>query len=402
MTPAARVFDPFPIPHQGLAPTHELQWDRVAQTLVRQVLQLGRHERVILSADPYFGGAPLDAVRQEIQRARAIELATILHWTPALAHMRAPHGRYADAGDDAAETAAMKKLFDAADVFILLMNDRRGERTLATSQSDLVVDGWKQGRSVHLHWFHDPAIRDPAHAVNLALDRVNQAAVIDVDYPKLKADMSRIAQRMAGATVRIRDQAGTDLRFRAGQRFHVNHGDGSREHAALMDSGRDREEEIAAGSLRTIPEAGSASGVVVFPAAPDGESPALGRGMDCRRFAQAGLRFNFREGRVVAVETDGDQTALDQLWAGETGDRDQLGELVLGCNPLLTPVAGSTFLPHYGFGAGVVRLILGDNQLSGGRYRSSFHRWLMWGDASVEVDGALLVDRGCLLDPFKL
>ena len=245
-------------------------------------------------------------------------------------------------------------------------------------------------------------MRDPAHAVNLALDRVNQAAVIDVDYPKLTAAMQRIAARMSGAEVRIRDQAGTDLRFRLGTRFHVNHGDASREHAAGMDSGRDREEENPAGSLRTIPLSSSTEGVLVFPLAKDGESPALGRGMDCRPFAQAGLRFVFRDGRIVAIETDGDQQELDRLWAAETGDCDQLGELVLGCNPLLTPVAGSTFLPHYGFGAGVVRLILGDNQLSGGSYRASFHRWLMWGDASIEVNGATLVDRGRLQDPFKL
>lgn len=393
----SRVYDPFPIPdHQGLVPTQVMQWERIAQTVVRQVLQLARHERVILSADPYFGGAALDAVRQEIQRARAIELATILHWTPALAAARAPHGRYADAEDDAAETAAMRGLFAAADVFILLMNDRRGKRTLATSQSDLVVDGWKNGRSVHLHWFHDPAIPDPAHPVNLALDLMNQAAVIDIDYAQLKADMTGLARRMSGATIRITDQAGTDLSFRAGTRFHVNHGDASREHAAGMDSGRDREEELPAGSLRTIPEPGSASGVLVFPAAKDGESPALGRGMDCRPFAQAGLRLVFREGRVVAFETDGDQGALDRLWAAETGDRDQLGELVLGCNPLLVPVPGSTFHPHYGFGAGVVRLILGDNLLSGGRYRSSFHRWVMWGDASLEINGKVAVDGGRL------
>ncbi len=393
----SRVYDPFPIPdHQGLVPTQVMQWERIAQTVVRQILQLARHERVILSADPYFGGAALNAMRQEIQRARAIELATILHWTPALAAARAPHGRYADAEDDAAETAAMRGLFAAADVFILLMNDRRGKRTLATSQSDLVVDGWKSGRSVHLHWFHDPAIPDPAHPVNLALDRMNQAAVIDIDYAQLKADMTGLARRMSGATIRITDQAGTDLRFRAGTRFHVNHGDASREHAAGMDSGRDREEELPAGSLRTIPEPGSASGVLVFPAAKDGESPALGRGLDCRPFAQAGLRLVFREGRVVALETDGDQRALDRLWAAETGDRDQLGELVLGCNPLLVPVPGSTFHPHYGFGAGVVRLILGDNLLSGGRYRSSFHRWVMWGDASLEINGAVAVDAGRL------
>ena len=52
-----RVYDPFPIPdHQGLQPTGTIAWERIAQTMVRQVLKRGRYERVIVSADPYFGG----------------------------------------------------------------------------------------------------------------------------------------------------------------------------------------------------------------------------------------------------------------------------------------------------------------------------------------------------------
>lgn len=395
-----RVFDPFPIPgHQGLPPTHTLDWDAIARKLVRDSLKLARNERVILSADPYFGGAALDAVRCEVQRARGIELATILHWTPEVAKLRAANGRKPDPEDDAAETQAMRELFAVADVFILMMNDRRGRRTLATSQSDQVVDGWKKGRSVHLHWFHDPAITDPAHPVNLALDRMNQEAVVDLDYPKLAAHMAGLAAAMRGCTLRLTDTNSTDLRFTAGTHFHQNTGDASRERMATMVSGRDREEEIPAGSLRTIPHPDSAEGVLVFPATRDGESPALGRGMDCAPFARDGLRFEFRAGRIVRVTTGGDQKLLDELWAKETGDKDRLGELVLGCNPLLRPVPGSGFHPHYGFGAGVVRLILGDNTLSGGDYRSSFHRWLMWGDATLEADGVPLVAGGELLRP---
>ena len=100
---------------------------------------------------------------------------------------------------------------------------------------------------------------------------------------------------------------------------------------------------------------------------------------------------------MVNIETGGDQRELDRLWALETGDRDRLGEIVLGCNPYLVPVAGSSFMPHYGFGAGVVRLILGDNRLSCGTYSSSFHRWLMWGDAGINVDGEAIVDCGRLI-----
>ena len=392
------IFDPFPNPqHQPGAPTGVVNWDAIATKLVGDVLRLERHERVIISADPYFGGAALDAIRVAIQSARAVELATILHWTERTSALRQRNGSARDPADEAAELAAMRQLFDCADVFILLMNDRRsGRRTVAGGQTDTVVDHWR-GRAVHLHWFHDPTIADPSHPVNRALDRVNERATLELDYAALKTTMAAMSTQLRDANVRLTAPNGTDLRFRLGPRAHENYGDGSREHLSRARSGRDREEEIPAGSWRTIPVAPSAEGVLVFPITPGGESPALARGMDARPSIAAGLRFHFRAGRVARVETGGDQSALDALWAAETGDKDALGELVIGCNPLLVPVPGSHFQPHYGFGAGVVRLIIGDNVLSGGDQRSSFHRWAMFADASISANGVAIVEHGRLV-----
>lgn len=396
--PAARkVFDPFPVAsHQGLVPTHEIDWDGIARTVVRRILQVGRGESVILSADPYFGGAALDAMRCELQRVRAIELATILHWTPAVARLRDAHGRSPDAEIDQRETAAMRRLFACADVFILLMNDRRGRRTVATSQSDAVVEGWQGGRSAHLHWFQDPSVPDPSDPVNLRHDRVNAAAIVDLDYGWVQRVMEQLVTRTRGKVLRLTDAAGTDLSFEVGVEFHCNYGDASRERMVKMTRGRDREEEVPVGSFRFIPQPGTARGRVVFPKRRNGEAPALGRGFDTGPFVDAGLAFEFRGGEVVSVQTAGDQAALERCWQAETGDKGQLGEIILGCNPLLQPVPGSGFLPHYGFGAGVTRLILGDNILSGGTYRSSFHRWLMWGDATLVAPDGVLVEGGRL------
>ena len=390
------VFDPFPLPeHQGLAPTHVIDWEAIAQTVVRRILAVQPAERVIISADPYYGGAALEAVRCEIQRARAIEMASILHWSPAVGGMRLASGRHPDSALDQAEADAMKQLFSCADVFILLMNDRRrAYRTVSTSQSDEVVHACKNVRSAHLHWFQDPRYPDPSHPVNLLHDRVNEKAIIDLDYEWMRRMMERMVQMLSGRELRLTDDAGTDLRFRATSSFHTNYGDASRERMARFSSGRDREEEVPVGSFRFIPEPDSAQGRVVFPSRTDGEAMALGRGFDTHPFTKAGLAFEFRDGKVTSVQTEGDQKALDQAWASESGDKDMLGEIIIGCNPLLTPVPGSSFLPHYGFGAGVVRLILGDNVLSGGHFRSSFHRWLTWSNATLEVEGIPLIERG--------
>jgi hypothetical protein len=389
-----RLTDPFPIPYQGLAPTHALDWPAMAKKIVRDVLKLEPHERVILSANPHCGGAMLEAVREEIQRARGIELATILHWTPGVAALRNGAGCKPDAEDAKREDAAMQKLFAAADVFIWLQNDwRTSWRGQAVGQSEYVLETWP-GRSVHFHWFHDPRNPDPDHPANKAIDRVYQAAVLDLDYAALRRTMDTLAAKMADQTVTVTDAAGTDIRFRMTAKFHKNNGDASRARIAGVTSARDREEEIPCGALRTIPVVDSVEGTIAIKG--DFGFPAAGYGLDVNKFFDAGLRFHFRNGRVVKVETAGDQKLLDKLWADQTGDRDKLGEFVLGCNPLLQPVPGSGFQPYYGFGDAVLRLTIGENIESGGSNRSSLHRWLMLLNATIRANGETLVENGKL------
>lgn len=391
-----RTTDPFPAPeYAGLEPTHVLDWAAMARLVVRQVLRLAPRERVLLSANPYFGGAMLDAVRAEIQRAGAIELATLLHWTPALTSLRTPGGRRPDPAEALVEDQAMADLFRLADVFIWLPHDGRGPRaTFTVGQTERAIETWP-GRAVHFHWFHDPNDPDPASAANRELDRVYQEAILALDYAALRRAMLCLTAQMAETTVRITNAAGTDLAFRTTTRFHQNYGDASRERAATAASVRDREEEIPCGALRTIPVADSVEGVIAF-ARPFGY-PAEGYGLPFDRFMADGLRLVFERGRIVRLQTGGDQSALERLWAAETGDRDRLGEVVLGCNPILRPVSGSTFQPYHGFGAGALRLTIGENAESGGSYRSSLHRWLMLLDATITAKGRVVVEGGRLL-----
>lgn len=388
-----RTTDPFPVSEiAGLTPTHQLDWPAMAEKVIKDVLKLGKHERVIISADPYYGGAMLEAVRAEIQRALAIELATIMHWTPYLTQYRSTSGTQIDAENAAAETAAMVELFENADVFIWLMNRFYCEKsTTAVGQTEYVLDKWN-GRSVHFHWFHDPSIPDPEHPINKDLDLLYQKAILQLDYTRLKRVMEYLREKLAGQVIHITDPAGTDLKLELGDRFHLNYGDASKGRISQMDNARDREEEIPCGSLRTIPRLDSANGVLAF--SKSFGYPAHGYGFDVNLFIDQGLRFYFEQGRIVKVETDGNQGQLDELWRAQTGDKDLLGELVLGCNPMLTPVEGSTFLPYYGFGEGMLRVTLGENIESGGTNRSSFHRWMMLTQATITTDNVSLVENG--------
>jgi leucyl aminopeptidase (aminopeptidase T) len=391
-----RRTDPFPVPdYAGLEPTHALDWAAMARLVVRQVLRLAPRERVILSANPYFAGAMLDAVRAEIQHVGAIELATLLHWTPVLTELRTAAGRRPDPVAARAEDQAIRELFQLADVFVWLPHDGRSAcATHTVGQTEGAMEAWG-GRAVHFHWFHDPNDPNPDSPANRALDRVYADAILQLDYMALKRTMLALTEWLAKTTVRITNPAGTDLTFRTTARFHRNFGDASRERVADAQSVRDREEEIPCGALRTIPIGESVEGIIGF-AQPFGY-PAEGYGLPFDRFMADGLRIVFERGRVVRVETGGDQGALDALWAAETGDRDRLGEMVLGCNPLLRPVPGSTFQPYHGFGAGILRLTIGENGESGGSYRSSLHRWLMLLDATIAAGGRVLVEHGRLV-----
>lgn len=388
-----RIGDPFPVAtYAGGTATQSLDWAAMARKAIHDVLRLGRDERVILSANPYYHGAMLDAVRQEIQRAGAIELATLLHWTPTVAELRrAEDGLKPDAERDAAEERAMAELFRIADVFVWLPNDWRIARaTHAVGQSERLLAGWR-GRGLHFHWFHDPNDPDPDRPANRAIDKVYERAVLELDYAALARRMRALVARLAGKRVRITNAAGTDLSFTLTDRFHINDGDASAG-KPRGDSARDREEELPCGALRTIPILDSVEGVIAFDKGFG--FPAMGYGLDVDAFFDKGLRMTFAGGRVARLETGADQRRLDDLWARETGDKDRLGEMVLGCNPLLTPVEGSGFQPYYGFGDGVLRLTLGENWESGGSNRSSLHRWLMFLDATISVDGAPVVAGG--------
>jgi hypothetical protein len=154
-----RLSDPFPIPGRA-APTHAIAWDAIACSIVPDRLKVERNER------SFSAPTPITAARCSTPSApncsgRAIELATILNWTPALTALRDPDGCKPDPADARAEDGAMLDLFECADIYIWLQSDWRSKHsTYAIGQSEGVLAQW-QGRGLHFHWFHDPQDPDP-------------------------------------------------------------------------------------------------------------------------------------------------------------------------------------------------------------------------------------------------
>ena len=79
-------------------------------------------------------------------------------------------------------------------------------------------------------------------------------------------------------------------------------------------------------------------------------------------------------------------------------------EIGLGFNPLLAVPDVTPWIPYYGYGAGVVRLSLGDNSELGGQVVSTtpgpaYVRWNFFTDLTVTVGNTIWVRAGTLANP---
>ena len=81
--------------------------------------------------------------------------------------------------------------------------------------------------------------------------------------------------------------------------------------------------------------------------------------------------------------------------AGEAGY--SFREFALGFNPLLAIPKEKPWIPYYGYGAGVVRLSLGDNSELGGNVKGGYVRWNFFTNATVQVGDDIWVKGGKFL-----
>jgi hypothetical protein len=144
--------------------------------------------------------------------------------------------------------------------------------------------------------------------------------------------------------------------------------------------------------LRFIPDAGATQGTLVVPriaiprAGPEGG-------------VVQGARFEFKAGRVAASSATANEAGLRRLLESIGGDIGKVGEVVLGTNPLLAGRLPSGDLPYYGYGAGYVRVSLGDNWESGGPLRTATgeNLWLFLEGATLSTGSSALVRDGQLV-----
>ena len=330
--------------------------------IYRELNRAGVHPIIMLAFEPAPGGSGV---------SDPVEAARVLAADPKRSTKR-----------EAEAVAMLLPMFEKADIFLWLparytWPDLRWERLVGATRA----------RGIHFHWIPAPERLNPAELRDLS--SMYERAVLDTDYAALSQKQDELIGAMQGRQLHIQTSEGTDLEMLVPKTatFHKNDGNMSAARARQAKSVRDREMEVPVGALRFIPHTTSVSGRLVI------------REVPTRKGVAERVTIDFKDGRAMKVAALKNETGFLAEWNGVGGDVDKLGEIVIGTNPLLIGRLPSGELPYFGYGAGYVRISLGENWESGGRNRSPLRRplWFLLEKANLSAGGRELIREGQLL-----
>ncbi|MGQ0641853.1 MAG: aminopeptidase [Gemmatimonadaceae bacterium] len=348
------------------AQTAAPDWDRLARLIVERIAP-EKGERVLLVGVAGVADPLVPALRAAVRSAGAEDLGALAATGTAPSSWQTPFTQ------NLAATSTVDLL--TVDVGIMLPGAGAMHAPYIAMQRVLAQAQQSPARTVHFHWAGAYSMAGSLIDVTPERAAVYQRALLETDYAALAAKQRDFDRAMRGAEVRVTTPAGTDIRFTIGVRA-VTRQDGDAS-AARARQGRnliDREIELPAGAIRVAPTEETVSGTIAFPA-----SDWAGERVD-------GLVMRFERGQVVSFEARSGQAAVERELqrAGAAGR--SFREFALGFNPLLAiATSGEPWIPYYGYGAGVVRLSLGDNSELGGNVSGGYVRWNFFTDATVTV-----------------
>ena len=208
-------------------------------------------------------------------------------------------------------------------------------------------------------------------------------AGLDVDFVEMERTAAAVRAVLAsGREIRLQAANGTDFRARlGGQPVHTNDGVISDEDA--KGGIGQRSAYLPAGEVYVVLTPGTAHGTLV---------------MDKTWFLNqpiSGLRAEVQDGRVTRLSAERGGEALRSLYDRSTPGKDLVGVLDVGINPAVRAPAGSQLLPWSQ--SGLVTIAIGSNLWAGGDNTSGFGLPMQLADATLTVDGVVLVDKGRLV-----
>jgi hypothetical protein len=344
-------------------------YERCARKIV-DALQLAAGETVLFKLDPRVFAPLIGPLQSRIRAAGAHIIGAILSEETT--------------ADSHEEFASLQLLFRNADVFIWLPELHQGNRPALARAIAEWLDA-RRGRAVHFHW-HSGSY--PIGLTGLppqdVIDRMYLSA-LDVNPADLDRRHQQAISMLRLGPVRVTTPEGTDITFEVADRpFCSQTGDASRERMQAAKVRIDRDVELPAGVLRVAPIETSANGVVFLPV----WRPVFSEGRN--------LSLRFVNGRVAIQGLNADK--IDQELTAAGGDARMFREFALGFNPVLHVTPEHPFIAYYGYGAGVVRLSLGDNEEMGGANRGGGVYWNFLHNATVTAGNRILVQDGRVLN----
>jgi len=377
------VVVPVPLSAQNVTasapPAPAPDWDEVARVIVER-LQLITGERVVLVVEPGTADGLVESMLRAVRRGGGELVGLIPARGPTPQKWRSDFSRQTEQRPMQQLTALLKNV----DVGIMLPGAAAGDAPYKAFQYQLERPVGRGVRTIHFHWSGAYSLAGDPIPVTTAIAELYQHALVDTDYDELARRQLEFEAAMRAGPVRVTTPAGTDLTFRIGDRVVTRQdGDASQARARLGRTLIDREVELPAGAIRVAPIEESVDGKIAFPDGTWGGVPVRG------------LVMTIARGRVTSVTATSGREAVEQELTAAGAAGRSFREFALGFNPLLAiPATGERWIPYYGYGAGVVRLSLGDNSELGGKVKGGYVRWNFFTDATVEVGGRVWVEEG--------
>lgn len=360
-------------------PPSGLDWNAIADQIVRQSkLQPG--EKVLLVASPGKFDSLVTILENKISKEGAQYLGAFSVDTVSSPEYWRTELVNSAKGKSRLDLAAH---FGEVDLGIMLPGATPAHKAYAAMQDVLNMG---KGRTIHFHWTGAYDLSGQPIELTSAMDKFYQSVLINTNYDSLKWIQQQFESAIRANGVHVATPGGTNLSFKIGDRpVTKQDGDASLERTQLARNLIDREIELPAGAIRVAPIEETVEGTIAFP---DG----IWNGQKVE-----GLILTFKRGKVTSITAKSGQEAVKAELdaAGDAGY--SFREMAVGFNPLLAIPKDNPWIPYYGYGAGVVRLSLGDNTELGGIVSGPYVRWNFFTDATIVVGPDTWIDNGKLI-----
>jgi hypothetical protein len=357
--------------------TFHLDWDAMAAMLIRRA-NIEPGEKILLVASPGRFDGMIPLLKEKIEASKGEYLGTIsvdtANWPQAW------KTEFVNGVPDMS-VDAMTKHFKGVDLAIMMPGASTSHSPYVAMQKVLQTGS---GRTIHFHWAGAYSFEGTLLPATEEVDKVYQEALLNTDYRRISGLHQFFEEAARTSEIHVTTPRGTDIRFSIGDRpVTKQDGDASKGRMTYARNLIDREIELPSGAIRVAPIEETVNGVIAFP-------DAEWAGKDVK-----GLKLTFKGGKIVDIKaTSGLDAVKEELRAAGSAGQ-WFREFALGFNPLLvTPRIGPRWIPYYGYGAGVVRLSLGDNSELGGKVKGGYVRWNFFTDATVSIGERTIVTDG--------